>query len=88
MRGKAHKDTIRSLLAKQAQKFGNPQLTLSNQQYIGCILDATPLSREQIVVDFACGTGIMARAIAPFVKRVIGVDLSSAMLAEAQLLAD
>ncbi|MGQ0815852.1 MAG: ArsR/SmtB family transcription factor [Gemmatimonadota bacterium] len=42
------------------------------------------LDPELTVGDFGCGTGQIARALAPFVKRVIGVDSSSAMLEAAQ----
>ena len=35
---------------------------------------------EWVVADLGCGTGQIARTLAPFVKRVIGVDASLAML--------
>ena len=47
-------------------------------------MKALPLTQDMTVVDFACGTGIVGRAIAPFVKEVIGVDVTAAMLAEAR----
>ncbi|HET9441513.1 MAG TPA: metalloregulator ArsR/SmtB family transcription factor [Longimicrobiales bacterium] len=37
-----------------------------------------------VVGDLGCGTGQMARALAPFVARVIGVDASQPMLAAAR----
>lgn len=37
-----------------------------------------------VVGDLGCGTGQIARTVAPFVKRVIGVDSSSAMLEAAK----
>jgi ArsR family transcriptional regulator len=33
-----------------------------------------------VVADLGCGTGHLSRAVAPFVKRVIAVDASAAML--------
>lgn len=42
------------------------------------------LDRSLVVGDLGCGTGQIARLIAPFVKQVIGVDGSSAMLEAAQ----
>src|SRR5581483_1862520 len=72
MTSNSHKDTVRSSFTVQAQRFADPQLTLSNPQYLQWILNALALRQDMTVVDFACGTGIMARAIAPFVKEVIG----------------
>jgi ArsR family transcriptional regulator len=40
--------------------------------------------RDWTVVDLGCGTGQVSAAIAPFVKRVIGVDESAAMLQAAK----
>lgn len=37
-----------------------------------------------VVGDLGCGTGQIARTVAPFVKRVVGVDSSSAMLKAAK----
>lgn len=44
------------------------------------ILDNVPLSKNDIVIDFGCGTGLIGLNIAPFVKKLIGVDISSNML--------
>jgi len=40
--------------------------------------------QDWTVVDLGCGTGQVSAAIAPFVKRVIGVDESAAMLQAAK----
>ena len=40
---------------------------------------------EWIVGDLGCGTGHLTRLLAPFVRRVIGVDTSSAMLDQARV---
>jgi ubiquinone/menaquinone biosynthesis C-methylase UbiE len=87
MKPDTHNDTIRSSFSTQAQNFADSQLTLSNQQYIQWILNSLPMNQEKTTVDFACGTGIMARSIAPFVKEVIGLDVTEAMVAEARALA-
>jgi ArsR family transcriptional regulator len=42
------------------------------------------LDDEWTVADLACGTGQIAGALGPFVRRVIGVDRSRAMLAAAR----
>lgn len=49
-------------------------------------LDALPgwLDEEWTVADLGCGTGWLAAAVAPFVRRVIAVDGSGAMLRAAR----
>jgi SAM-dependent methyltransferase len=42
------------------------------------------LDETLIIGDLGCGTGQIARTLSPFVKRVIGVDASSAMLEAAR----
>ena len=42
------------------------------------------LPREYVVADLGCGTGMVTAQLAPFVKRVIGVDNSPAMLKAAK----
>ncbi|MDX1649043.1 MAG: methyltransferase domain-containing protein [Myxococcota bacterium] len=48
---------------------------------------AAPRGDEQ-VLDLGCGTGHTALALAPRVARVVGLDLTGAMLVEARTLAD
>ncbi len=54
----------------------------------GSRADLTPfaalLDPEWVVADLGCGTGQTSAALAPFVRRVIAVDESSAMLAAAR----
>jgi SAM-dependent methyltransferase len=42
------------------------------------------LEPDLVVVDLGCGTGQISRTLAPFVRRVIGVDASEAMLEAAR----
>ena len=44
------------------------------------ILDNVELKKDDTVLDFGCGTGLVGLNIAPFVDRLIGVDLSANML--------
>lgn len=44
------------------------------------ILDCVELANTDVIMDFGCGTGLVGLNIAPFVKKVIGADLSSKML--------
>jgi len=42
------------------------------------------LDESWSVADLGCGTGVIAQALAPFVRRVVAVDESSAMLSAAK----
>lgn len=44
------------------------------------ILDHVPLRSDQNVLDFGCGTGLVGLNIAPFVKHLLGADISKGML--------
>jgi ubiquinone/menaquinone biosynthesis C-methylase UbiE/DNA-binding transcriptional ArsR family regulator len=46
--------------------------------YLSALLGLLP--SDWTVADLGCGTGTIAEALAPFVRRVIGVDVSSPML--------
>lgn len=52
----------------------------------GFFLHALPalLDPDRVVGDLGCGTGQIAEAIAPFVRRVVAIDDSEPMLAEAR----
>ncbi|KAJ7684439.1 S-adenosyl-L-methionine-dependent methyltransferase [Mycena polygramma] len=47
------------------------------------LLEAYPFNKETtVVLDFACGTGVVARRLAPHCKTVVGVDISQGMVDE------
>ena len=58
------------------------------QELFGATAELLPLlallDPELVIGDLGCGTGQVARSLAPFVRRVIGVDSSAAMLAAAR----
>ncbi|KAH9939571.1 S-adenosyl-L-methionine-dependent methyltransferase [Amylocystis lapponica] len=37
---------------------------------------------ETVLLDFACGTGLLSRELCPHVKAIVGVDVSSASIAQ------
>ena len=53
---------------------------------VGAMLDdaGIPASRQLDVVDAGCGTGLCGTYLAPYARRLIGVDLSGGMLARAR----
>jgi ubiquinone/menaquinone biosynthesis C-methylase UbiE len=50
-------------------------------------LAALGLSRDDVLLDLACGTGAAVRQAAPAVRRAVGFDLSPEMIAQARRLA-
>jgi len=52
----------------------------SRSDYLQAMVQAADLSSGDLVLDVGTGTGIVARAVAPFVERVIGVDISPEMI--------
>ncbi len=46
------------------------------------ILEHVPLHDQMYVMDFGAGTGLISSQVVPFVKRIVAVDISRAMLNE------
>ena len=75
-------DVIRREFGQQAARFGEQGLTLSNQAYLQWMVEQLDLQPHFEVLDVAAGTGHLSRAIAPYVKRVVALDLTPEMLAQ------
>lgn len=52
-------------------------------EYLHAFLDADNFCSKDIVLDIGTGTGIIAHTVSPFVKKVIGIDISPDMLSRA-----
>lgn len=52
----------------------------NDKGYLGAFIGACDLKQTDWVLDVGCGPGIVSRAIAPLVDRVIGLDNSKEML--------
>lgn len=50
--------------------------------YLDCIVKASNFKKSDIVLDVGTGTGIIANAIMPHVKHVVGLDISDSMLSK------
>lgn len=48
------------------------------------VLTRCEADSDDVVLDLGCGTGNVAKTLAPHVKRIVGLDISPAMLARAQ----
>lgn len=80
-----HRDRIIQEFSSQADRFArSPHVNRADheQRFLG-MLDLRPTDR---VLDVACGPGLLARAMAPRVAEVVGVDLTPAMLEKGRTL--
>jgi ubiquinone/menaquinone biosynthesis C-methylase UbiE len=75
-------EVVRREFRQQAPHFGAQGLTLSNREYLQWMVDQLDLRAHFEVLDVAAGTGHLSRAIAPYVKRVVALDLTPEMLAQ------
>ncbi len=79
----------------------NPKYAgMSNDEYLNATFDALVVSREDIyqkilkphlssndvVLDYGCGPGFLSRVVAPHVKNVFGIDISSGAVECANIL--
>lgn len=68
---------------KRASRYDKLQWA-GREEYIKAFIDSCEPDKEDTVLDLGTGTGTIAYAIAPKVKNVVGIDISGAMLNEAQ----
>jgi ubiquinone/menaquinone biosynthesis C-methylase UbiE len=66
----------------------NPRRVEMSRRIAAKMLEERPVQSDMTVIDYGCGTGVVALELAPFVARMIGVDSSPAMLAELRKKAD
>lgn len=84
----AHNRRIREEFARQAGSFEDRRLNTAFTQHLRRLVDfARPIATD-VCVDVACGTGLVARALAPQVAQVTAVDLTPEMLATGKAQAD
>lgn len=80
----SHNDEVRRQFALQATTFGNHGFATRGLDWI---VDTIDPQGHELVLDVACGAAHLARALAPRVTNVCGVDLTAEMLQQADLLA-
>lgn len=79
-RMKNHRQVVRRQFRKQAPRFEGKGLALSSQEYLQWMVDHLDLQSPFDVLDVAAGTGLLSRAMAPHVARVVALDLTPEML--------
>jgi len=81
-----HREVILGQFSRQALPFSAAAM-ISDKGALNMIVDAVQPSPKDIVLDVACGPGLVVCAFAPYAGRVIGIDMTPAMLDRARLLA-
>jgi ubiquinone/menaquinone biosynthesis C-methylase UbiE len=78
-----HEDAVREEFTYQATSFGqSPAMT--SAQTLGALVELVPENPQARWIDVACGPGVISRAMAGKVGSVSGVDLTPAMINEAE----
>ena len=80
----SHLNSINQSFEQQAKKFDTTQYHLSKKEYTDYLIQAVGGTKNDSVLEVAAGTAICGRALAPFVKNVVCIDATSAMLAVGQ----
>jgi SAM-dependent methyltransferase len=79
----SHSAQVRDEFAFQADSFArSPAMSLA--ETLGVVVDLAPADPAARWVEVACGPGLIARALAPRVGSVLGVDLTPAMVEKAR----
>jgi ubiquinone/menaquinone biosynthesis C-methylase UbiE len=79
----AHSTSIRDEFAHQADSFARSP-TMSLAETLDVLVDLVPADPEARWIEVACGPGLIARAMAPRVGSVVGLDLTPAMIDKAR----
>lgn len=77
-----HRDVVQREFGKQAARFGDPEHTVASPLYLEWMVENLDLQSHFTVLDVAAGTGLLGRAIAPYVKHVVALDATAEMLRE------
>src|SRR3954469_9094797 len=78
-----YEDSIREEFTHQSRSFGN-SAAMTLAQTLGALIELVPEDGGARWIDVACGPGVISRAMASRVGSVSGVDLTPAMVEEAE----
>ncbi|GIF00077.1 class I SAM-dependent methyltransferase [Paractinoplanes rishiriensis] len=83
-----HRDLILREFARQADAFEDDRINASFTRYLGRLIDFVAPTATDVCLDVACGTGLVARALAGEVRHVTALDMTPEMLATGKASAD
>jgi SAM-dependent methyltransferase len=77
-----YEESIRDEFTHQSESFANSP-AMNAEEILGALVELAPAAAGARWLDVACGPGMIARALAPRVGAVHGIDLTPAMLEKA-----
>jgi ubiquinone/menaquinone biosynthesis C-methylase UbiE len=85
-----HQDRVVREFTKQASTFADPALNLTFTRRLAKLVEFTEpeLDLEDVCLEVACGTGLVARALSRRVRHVTALDTTPAMLEQGKREAD
>jgi ubiquinone/menaquinone biosynthesis C-methylase UbiE len=83
-----HRDRIEAAFTQQAAAFEDPHYNRIFTEDVKWLFEHLRARPDDLVLDVAAGTGHVARALAPFVRAVIALDATEAMLRTGKAEAD
>jgi SAM-dependent methyltransferase len=83
-----HDDRVLREFARQATTFEDARLNFAFTAHLERLADFTQPRADDVCLDVAAGTGLVARALAPRVRHVTAVDLTPEMLRTGKQQAD
>ncbi len=83
-----NRQEILNRFGRQAASFNDPKRAVASQELLRWSSSLVAWRPEFLALDVAAGTGLLARSVAPLVRRVVALDLTPAMLAEGRAAAD
>lgn len=78
-----YEDSIREEFTRQSSGFGKAAV-MTSAETLGALVELVPEDASARWLESACGTGLVSRALAGKVGYVTGVDLTPAMLEQAE----
>jgi ubiquinone/menaquinone biosynthesis C-methylase UbiE len=82
----SHRDTVVDQFTRQAVPFATAE-PIRDAAALQLLVDTADTTADDEVLDVACGPGLVACAFSRVARRVVGLDLTPAMLEEARALA-
>ncbi|PSK99007.1 methyltransferase family protein [Murinocardiopsis flavida] len=79
--GERHWGTLLHAFGRQAETFEDARYNTAFTMHLDRLVDFAAPAAEDVCLDAACGTGIVARALAPRVRQVQALDATPEMLA-------
>lgn len=82
MGGIDNREKVLARFSRQADRFERRGSTVANRDYVRWAASLIELRPDQVALDVAGGTGLLARVVAPRLKSAIVLDFTPAMLVQ------